>query len=376
MAQLIASAGPISAFLNEGGGDYLLITFNDAADALKTDGRSFWGQALVEKNGVATIGVVTTEKNWYAPSAMEEVAARLKPILARYPKVLCYGNSMGGYAAIRFSKLLGATHVLAIVPQAGIDPSVVTPFDRRYTTHFGKGGGGMIEPGHVAGKVWIVYDPLYSHDSGHAKLLKKAAPDARMIRVPLRGHGVIHLTRGSRSTLKLFDAVFADRYLDVVRMYRRRKRASWVYYYTMATAMVRRRPAEILRLLEVDKRFDVPIANRTQLIVAANARIGRRDEALSVAIAYSRMHPTDLKTPLKILDSMLAHKAPQQASAFIDVLDESGYQHPAFGRTRRLVEQGLKRAAVAVRIAPFALAVERLSALFDVLNSELAASLL
>lgn len=146
MSQLIASAGPINAFLSEGRSDYILVTFNDAADALKTDGQTFWAKPLVEKNGITTIGVVTTAKNWYAPEAMEAVAAKLKPILARYKTVLCYGNSMGGYAAIRFSRLFDATHVLAIVPQAGIDPAVVAGFDRRYTTHFGGGGGAWLSP--------------------------------------------------------------------------------------------------------------------------------------------------------------------------------------------------------------------------------------
>lgn len=207
----------------------------------------------------------------------------------------------------------------------------------------------------------MVYDPLYAHDAGHAKLIKKAAPEARMIRVPLRGHGVIHLTKGSSSTIGLFDAIFSDRYLDVVRMYRKRKRESWVYYYTMAAGLVHRCPSEVLRLIENDPRFKtIPIANRTQLVVAANARSGQAAKALSASVAYARKHPSDLKTPLKLLDAMLAHEAPLQAAAFVSALDEAGYQHPALDRTRRLVDQGLRRAkakrplAAVARLAPLA----------------------
>ncbi len=57
---------------------------------------------------------------------------------------------------------------------------------------------------------------------------------------------------------------------------------------------------------------------------------------------------------------MLAHRAADQVSAYVAALDEAGYQHPAFDRTRRLVEQGLRQAKAkpplnaAARIAPLA----------------------
>ncbi|GLK54551.1 hypothetical protein JOD31_001717 [Methylopila capsulata] len=59
-------------------------------------------------------------------------------------------------------------------------------------------------------------------------------------------------------------------------------------------------------------------------------------------------------------------------------LDEAGYQHPAFDRTRRLVEQGLRQAKAkprlnaAARIAPLAFFAEYAASFLELFDLGLA----
>ena len=45
-------------------------------------------------------------------------------------RVMTYGSSMGGYAALRFARALRADAILALSPQYSIDPAVVPWEDR------------------------------------------------------------------------------------------------------------------------------------------------------------------------------------------------------------------------------------------------------
>ena len=57
--------------------------------------------------------------------------AAVHAVTRGYDRVVTYGSSMGGYAAIRLAGLAGATCVLAMSPQYSIDPKVAG-FDRRW----------------------------------------------------------------------------------------------------------------------------------------------------------------------------------------------------------------------------------------------------
>src|SRR3712207_6847911 len=115
--------------MHEGESDYLLLTF--ATKNENADGKSFWARSIAETGNINAIGFMPKGPNWYPAPDMRSAIAEISSYLARFNRIVVYGQSMGSYAALKYSKALGATHVLAFSPQYSIDPTDVGSVDRR-----------------------------------------------------------------------------------------------------------------------------------------------------------------------------------------------------------------------------------------------------
>jgi hypothetical protein len=126
--------------------------------------------------------------NWYPARDMRSAIAEISPYLARFTGSLYTGSRWALYAALKYSKALGATHVLAFSPQYSIDPTDVGSVDRRFLSSFRSElhQGMAIKAGDVQGDVYIFYDPYDVEDRFHVSLIRQAAPSVREIRVPER----------------------------------------------------------------------------------------------------------------------------------------------------------------------------------------------
>ncbi|MEJ0047638.1 MAG: hypothetical protein WDN04_17090 [Rhodospirillales bacterium] len=94
----------------------------------------------------------------------------------RFPRRILYGHSQGGYAAIKFSRALGATTVLAFSPQYSIDRRLIA--DERVNKYYtGQRHAGMWpEPRDTAGSIFLFYDPYDAADTAHANRIGEALP--------------------------------------------------------------------------------------------------------------------------------------------------------------------------------------------------------
>lgn len=93
--------------------------------------RPGFGEAYLRDAGVSAIHVLGRGDDWYQYPEMGEAMAAVRSAVARADRVLTYGSSMGGYAALRFADAVGAHAVLALSPQYSIDPAKV-PFEKRW----------------------------------------------------------------------------------------------------------------------------------------------------------------------------------------------------------------------------------------------------
>ena len=109
------------------------VTFNELY--LQAGGLEFWGDKLLERLGVGSVGVVSKRPNWYPQKDME-VACRLISGIADGRRLITYGHSQGGYGALKYARRLEAALSLAFCPQWSINPADVGAFDERYTKHF------------------------------------------------------------------------------------------------------------------------------------------------------------------------------------------------------------------------------------------------
>lgn len=94
--------------------------------------RPGFGEAFLKAAGVSAIHVMGRREDWYQYPEMAEAMAAVRLAVAGADRVMTYGSSMGGYAAIRFADAAGAHAALALSPQYSIDPAKA-PFERRWS---------------------------------------------------------------------------------------------------------------------------------------------------------------------------------------------------------------------------------------------------
>lgn len=133
--------------------------------------------------------VGTTETTWFQTPEITDVVQAAKEVCSRYDEVILYGHSMGGYAALLLSGLLGATNVVAFVPQFSINPDIV-PFDTRFKGFADKTEFVFDDMNATISQTapkYVVFDPHFNQDRGHYDMM---AHHLRMVpvRFPFAGH--------------------------------------------------------------------------------------------------------------------------------------------------------------------------------------------
>jgi pimeloyl-ACP methyl ester carboxylesterase len=170
------------------GGRCCVVTFDSFSDVGTFD-RPGYGEAFLDRSGVDAIHVVGRDNDWYQYPQMPEAMKAVHDVAANYARVVTYGSSMGGYAAIRLAGLVGAHAVLALSPQFSINPRVVF-WERRWPDNARrfKDVWESALPWPKLSEAYIVYDPR-TLDDRHTALLRSRIA-CRAIALPFTGHPV------------------------------------------------------------------------------------------------------------------------------------------------------------------------------------------
>nr|WP_245404647.1 alpha/beta hydrolase [Ancylobacter gelatini] len=161
--------------------DVVFVTFEPFIPGEREPVRDGFGEAFFAKRGITAYHFISESNAWYQYPEMPELLARVRADLAPGVRVVAYGHSMGGYAAIHFANLLGAETVLAFSPQASIE----LPWETRWEM------AGVRKlwderPPDPNVRVYTVYDPL-SLDDRHIRYI-----GARAAIEPVRVHFCDH----------------------------------------------------------------------------------------------------------------------------------------------------------------------------------------
>lgn len=240
------------------GHDVLLVTFDCYTSTLTLD-RPGFGEAFFRSRSIDAIHIISRDNLWYQdedlPAALETV--RVKAL--SYGRVLTYGSSMGGYAAIRFAARIGASTAIAVAPQYSIDLAI-TPFDCRWNESnrilFLNERPSRISAIHEA---IVFYDPHVREDRLHVDMIAQDTPVTR-VRVPYAGHSTglylseLHLM--GESVIDIIEGRFNSS--DLERIARRRRREVGKYFDNLASLVGKRRPALALHFarLALERRAD------------------------------------------------------------------------------------------------------------------------
>nr|WP_047167281.1 hypothetical protein [Sphingomonas sp. Y57] len=145
--------------------------------------RPGFGEEFLAARGISLITILGCGNDWYQYPDMGAALAAARSALLRADRVITYGSSMGGYAAIRFADALGAHGCLAVSPQYSNDPAKV-PFEWRWPEDARRidWRAEPDRPIRCAADPVIVYDPTIE-DGEH---VRRIACDMRCRAMPIR----------------------------------------------------------------------------------------------------------------------------------------------------------------------------------------------
>lgn len=258
--------------------------------------RPGFGETFLQAAGISAIHVMGRREDWYQYPEMTTAMAAVREAVAGADRVMTYGSSMGGYAAIRFADAAAANAVLAVSPQYSIDP-VKAPFEQRWIQDSDRIQWLPEIDGPIRCQATpvIVYDPS-TLDEKHVAMIARDIPIA-----PIKLRHVAHPATSVLGELGLLAPLVFQTLsgsLDVAefsRTARLRRRESSTYLATLAQRQPEWRLHTALSLAR--QALDISPGNMNALTGHAEVlgKSGDRAEAVQLLEqAYALTHGADL----------------------------------------------------------------------------------
>jgi hypothetical protein len=213
----------------------MVFTFTER-DNVDLQGVGFGGDFILD-NGFDVVAIKSSSRLWFEELS-DEIVATVNAALVKHPRIVraAYASSMGGYAAMRFSRLFAIDRVVAISPLYDIR----MPEDERYKEDIpGLKHAGMMAPEWVNPRCdyFIIYDP-FSIDSIHVAKYCSIIRGERLhlIKVPYSGHPSGYFLSEIGILKKIATSVLLGERKEV-RDYDFKKRHSPSYLFNLSTAL-------------------------------------------------------------------------------------------------------------------------------------------
>lgn len=193
-------------------GDRLLVTFETIEGAQNLPGARPRGFDFVSGQGWSHLALFSDGDTWFRDPAVWRHIDRLidDGVFEGFEQVLFFGTGSGGYAAAAFSVAAPGARVLALRPQATLDPAV-TGWDRRFVVHrrldFTSRYGYAPDMLDAAAQAWVLFDPGHAPDATHAGLFTRS--NVTMLRCPLAGPRVESTLDAMQITPRLIEDAMA-----------------------------------------------------------------------------------------------------------------------------------------------------------------------
>jgi tetratricopeptide (TPR) repeat protein len=224
------------------------VTFGSYTNDYTLDREGF-GEEFLRREGIDAIHVINRDNRWYQYREMDAALVAVASVTAAYPRVFTYGSSMGGYAALRFARAVGAATAIAISPQFSLDPRVV-PFETRWQADLAAitFREGPVVP---AERQLIFVDPKLPTDAAHVRLFAELATETVVVNVPHAGHPVGAIMAETGVLKRAIRMILRNRFDKgrIERALRNGRRRSPHYYFTLARRAQERHPATAIALL-------------------------------------------------------------------------------------------------------------------------------
>ncbi|MGH1425081.1 MAG: phosphoadenosine phosphosulfate reductase [Pseudooceanicola sp.] len=158
-------------------GTTLLVTFETISSMRADDGESL-GWHMVRDAGWSHLCIASDGDTWFRDPKIYGYFDRLVDdgFFEDFDHVLFYGAGACGYAASAFSVAAPGAAVLAVTPQATLDPDVApweTRFDGMRRVSFTDRYGYAPDMIDAADRAYVIYDPAQTLDAMHGALFRR-----------------------------------------------------------------------------------------------------------------------------------------------------------------------------------------------------------
>ena len=168
-----------------------MVTFETVATLRANSQNSHpFGWELFKENGWSHLSIISDGDTWFRDPKVYAYFDRLVDdgFFDDFDQVVFYGAGPCGYAAAAFSVAAPGATVVAIQPQATLDPRV-TEWDDRYVkmrrTDFTSRYGYAPDMLDAAEQAYVIYDPYERLDAAHAAMFTRS--NVKKLRVPNLG---------------------------------------------------------------------------------------------------------------------------------------------------------------------------------------------
>jgi tetratricopeptide (TPR) repeat protein len=271
----------------------IAITFSPSGNRSLT-GEGFGGKFLLS-NKIDVIAFKCDNDDWFQSVTIEHLETVNRIVsLKGYNSVVAYGSSMGGYAAIQFSKYIGCNTVLALSPQY----SIVDEFDCRWEKLSNKIlWNHQISSDSISKecRYVIAYDP-HDLDNAHAQLFEKLIPTENYIslRLPFAGHPVSNFLLESNQLKELALTAFLGSSLTNID-FRTSRKTSKSYLRNLSFSLYKKKKFRCA-LLVINKAIEIDQSTPSTLIHKATIleAIGKLPESVDSLIEAIRLDSNPL----------------------------------------------------------------------------------
>lgn len=208
----------------KGDSDVLIVTFGDLMRF--ADGNYIPAEKPLYEYRYSALGFIAKKGNWYPYHSVLSAIGKLSMLLSSFSNIIGYGGSMGGYAVLKFSKLMNMTKAVSLVPQYSIDLKDI--IDRRYNKYFNQeiNGEMKITSRDISNTCHyhVIYDPHFSPDVEHMKFIEPLLTNKKITLLRFSGHGATGILASSSLFNSLITIGFDEGTLN--KMIKEQKRES------------------------------------------------------------------------------------------------------------------------------------------------------
>ena len=268
-----------------------VVTFANYAESPSLDQPGF-GESYLARYGIDAIHIVGRGNDWYQYPDMPPVLAAVRDAARGSQRVVTYGSSMGGYAAIRFAGEVGADLAVALSPQFSLDPTEA-PFEHRWQAEARRIRFGP-HPTHRRGPPAVIIHDAHGADSQHAKKLATVYP-VTAAAIPHCGHpSGTFLAETGLLTSAIAD-ILAGRFdpADLLREARARRRRSGKYLSTLSERQPQSRRRLKIALARLAQRTVTDTPYYASRLAGLLYRAGALEEAEALHRQALDMDPSD-----------------------------------------------------------------------------------